>query len=177
MDATEENKVLWLASWYPNREDRSDGDFIQRHARAVALFYQVHVIYVMKAKKGSRGDEREINVEGNLTEEIIYYSPFRTGIRPLDRFLSQRKFNKCYRKAITAYITEKGKPPLVHVHVAMKAGLAAIWAKKKWDIHMRLPPMALHSQYGAILATVSIKGTPFSHIHPRMVLPYIKGMV
>ena len=127
-------KILWLTSWYPNRMDEFDGDFIQRHAKAVALFCRVHVIFVVKATNKLSVTEKEERTEGNLTEQIIYYSSPKTGISLLDRFLSQRKYNQCCRKAITAYINTNGNPDYVHVHVAMKAGLAALWIKKKWNI-------------------------------------------
>ena len=35
--------ILWLPSWYPNKLDPFDGDFIQRHAVAVSAFVPVHV--------------------------------------------------------------------------------------------------------------------------------------
>ena len=43
-------KILWLASWYPNRNDPFDGDFIQRHARAAAIDHDIHVIHVSEAE-------------------------------------------------------------------------------------------------------------------------------
>ncbi|HMK03435.1 MAG TPA: glycosyltransferase [Ferruginibacter sp.] len=134
MNADHGQKILWLASWYPNRRDRTDGDFIQRHARAVARFCMVHVISVLKNDDTAVPVEEEMKVEGNLTEQIIYYTSPKTGIRLLDRFLSQRIYRECCRKAIAAYIEKNGKPGCVHVHVAMKAGLAALWIKNKWDI-------------------------------------------
>ena len=124
-------KVLWLASWYPNRMDNYDGDFIQRHARAVSGYCQVEVIYVVKTK-GEPGVEKIIT--GNLTETIIYYRSFQTGIKILDQYLSLKKYKQLYRDAISNYITGKGKPNCIHVHVAMNAGLAAFWANKKWGI-------------------------------------------
>ncbi len=39
-------KALWLTSWYPNQLDEWNGDFIQRHARAVSLYCNVEVIHV-----------------------------------------------------------------------------------------------------------------------------------
>ena len=127
-------KVVWLCSWYPNRTNAFDGDFIQRHARAVSRFCHVHVIYVVKEKNIINAVESEEKTTGQLTEQIIYYSSHETGIKPLDRFLSQKNYDQCYRKAINTYIEANGKPDLVHVHVAMKAGLAALWIKKKWNI-------------------------------------------
>ena len=39
-------KALWLTSWYPNKKDEWNGDFIQRHAKAVAAFCKTDVIHV-----------------------------------------------------------------------------------------------------------------------------------
>ena len=69
--------------------DNFDGDFIQRHARAVAGYCSVHVICVIKDVSIS-GKEPVIkkNVTGNLTEEVIYYNSAKTGLSILDRYLS-----------------------------------------------------------------------------------------
>jgi len=129
-------KVLWLASWYPNKLSPFDGDFLQRHAKAVALYERVHVIYIVKDDKRiiTQDIKTDNTTHGDLTEEIIYYSSFKTGIKILDKYFSQRKYNQLYKKAINAYIAIDGKPDLVHVQIAIKAGLAALWMKRKWGI-------------------------------------------
>ncbi len=127
-------RSLWLVSWYPSRVDKYNGDFIQRHANAVSAYCDVQVIYVVKDEKAARGVETESSDAGNLHEQIIYYRPFKTGIRYLDRFLSHRKYIRCYKQAVDEYMSRNGAPDLVHVHVAMKAGLVAQWVKKKWKI-------------------------------------------
>ena len=66
--------------------DAFDGDFIQRHARAVSEFCQVQVIHVVKANQYLQNTEKEEKTTGNLNEQIIYYAAFKTGIKPLDRF-------------------------------------------------------------------------------------------
>ena len=114
--------------------DNFDGDFIQRHARAMSGFCKVHVIYVVKIKDKLTQPGVEEKMTGNLTEQIIYYNPIQTGFKLLDKFLSQQKYNSLYREAISTYINTKGKPDCVHVHVALKVGLVALWTKKKWGI-------------------------------------------
>ncbi|CAN5119187.1 glycosyltransferase family 4 protein [soil metagenome] len=128
--------ILWLPAWYPNKLAPFDGDFIQRHARAVAIFQPVTVIYVKKDEntKYQKNIEIDISIENNLTEIIIYYNPLKTGIRVIDRLLSQRTYKKIYRQVILKYIMENGMPPLVHVHVAWKAGIVALWLKKKFGV-------------------------------------------
>ncbi len=127
--------VLWLVSWYPDRQDKFDGDFIQRHARAVSIFCKVHVIYVKKDEHlAANTISTENHLAGNLTEQIIYYNSVKTGIKLFDKFLSQRSYKKYFCSAIKHYMQASGKPQLVHVHVAMKAGVAALWMKNKWNI-------------------------------------------
>jgi len=38
--------ILFLSSWYPSHVSPSNGDFIQRHAEAIATKHNVTVIYV-----------------------------------------------------------------------------------------------------------------------------------
>lgn len=125
-------KALWLVSWYPSRVDEFNGDFIQRHARAAAIYCNVDVIYVVKSEK--RLTNSPVEKYGNLNEQIIYYYSPATGIRLLDRFLSQLKYKRIYRQAVQEYIKLNGKPDIVHVHIAMKAGLTALWIKRKWGV-------------------------------------------
>ncbi|MBL0056691.1 MAG: glycosyltransferase [Chitinophagaceae bacterium] len=127
-------KALWLPSWYPNRYDAFDGDFIQRHARAMAGHSEVTVIHVVKLKAGEAAIEPEKNKEGGLCEKVFYYSSPRSGFHLLDRFLSYRKYRSTYRKAILEHISENGLPSLVHVHVALRTGAIALWIQRKWKI-------------------------------------------
>ena len=127
-------KILWLPGWYPNRMDKFDGDFIQRHARAVSGFCNIHLVYVVKKDGSNSSTEVTVDRSPNLTEQIIYYKPVRTGIRSLDRFLSHWKYLSLHRKAIKEYIRKEGEPHCVHVHVALKTGLVAQWIKLKWNI-------------------------------------------
>ena len=162
--------ILWLASWYPNRLDKFDGDFIQRHTKAVSLYCRVHVIYVKK------DDQLEVNtvstglhVTGNLTEQIIYYNSVRTGIGLPDKILSQQKFNKVYRRAVHEYIIVSGKPDLVHVHVAMKAGNTAVWIKRKWNI-----PFIVSEHWTGYLKNADVQVGSFPLVYQRWLKKILK---
>lgn len=121
-------KILWLVSWYPNRNDRFDGDFIQRHARAAAIHHDIHVIFVTDAEM-----EREIDEEWNyvtgLTEQIIYFKRKR-GVAA--RLRKQLAWKNIYQQTVEKYIDKHGLPDCVHVHVPWKTGLIALWMKKKF---------------------------------------------
>jgi len=129
-------KALWLTSWYPNKLDAMNGDFIQRHARAVSLFCQVYVIHLEADKEGVLTDKEEVTVEKNesLTEEIVLYKPVQKfGL--LGKAMSYHKYLTLFKTHIKDYIKENGLPEIVHVHVPMKAGILALWMKKKYGIN------------------------------------------
>lgn len=121
-------KILWLVSWYPNKNDRFDGDFIQRHARAAAIYHDVHVIFVSDAEMEKTQDE-EWHYATGLTEQIIYFKR-KTGIAARAR--KQLSWKNCYQQAVKNYIEKNGLPDCVHVHIPWKAGLIALWLKKKY---------------------------------------------
>lgn len=124
-------KILWLASWYPNRCSPFNGDFIKRHAEAVSLFEEIQVICVIRDSTGSVTKDvlTEEAAQDKLTETIIYYySPKYPFF--FDKLFSERKYRQLYKEAVRNYTSKNGKPDLVHVHVAMKAGVIALWLKR-----------------------------------------------
>lgn len=132
----QEKEILWLASWYPNEKNPVVGDFIQRHALAVSKFRKLTVIYMDQWgwHETSNTDKTDIQINGNLTE-IRRYLPFtKTGFRLADRIVYNLKYFLEYRRLLQKYFTENGYPRLIHVHVPMKAGKLALWAKRKWGI-------------------------------------------
>lgn len=128
--------VLHIASWYPHSKDPFDGDFIERHLKALSLHMPVHVIHVVQ-KFHLLKDETvrtEYKTEAALSAEI-HFMPL-PGVKnlTLQRLLFTQRYNKRLKKAIEQYIHAKGKPDLVHVHVPVKAGYGALWIKRKWGI-------------------------------------------
>ncbi len=128
--------ILWVVSWYPNQLSPYDGDFIQRHAQAVSTFIPVHVLHFVRDKDKKVTDSVHIDEKqkGNLTETIIYYSKTGSPFKIADKFFSVQKFRSLYRKYISDLFQKRGKPSLVHVHIALKAGLIAKWIQKKYGI-------------------------------------------
>jgi glycosyltransferase involved in cell wall biosynthesis len=128
-------KVLWLVSWYPNRLNAFTGDFIQRHVQAASLYAEVEVIFVKKDESlAANTSEVERTVTGNLTEQIIYYNSPKINLKIIDRAISFFNYKKYYRQAVEQYVKQNGMPAYVHVHVAMNAGVIALWIKKKWNV-------------------------------------------
>lgn len=125
-------KILWLCSWYPGKTDPFNGDFIQRHARAAALFCDIHVIHLAPVnEKSPKGYDMEWRLEEGLTEQLVYY------YKPdsfAGKLLSHYRWFRLYKSILREYIRQEGRPDLVHVHIPMKAGIAALWLERKSGI-------------------------------------------
>ncbi|MFL5740751.1 MAG: glycosyltransferase [Flavisolibacter sp.] len=121
-------KILWLVSWYPNRNDPFDGDFIQRHAKAACIDHDVHVIFVGSTPL-EKEKEEEFRYSTGLTEQLIYFREKKSWI---GRITKQWTWGRLFQQAIEKYIQRNGLPHLIHVHVPWKAGLPALWAKRKF---------------------------------------------
>lgn len=127
--------VLWLASWYPTQLDPFPGDFIQRSAQAVSTKIGVNVLHIAKDESATitRHLKTIVTTNNNLTETIIYYHIRPCGIRYIDQLRSTYKYFNTGRNWLKQFKKQHhNKPILVEVGVAMRAGLLALWMKKKW---------------------------------------------
>ena len=100
--------ILWLASWYPNALAPYDGDFIQRHAKAVSRFQKITVVYIKKDEEGiiTKDVETFFSTQNNLYEIIVFYHPLKTGLHFLNRLLSAIKYKRVYRRILRKYIKD-----------------------------------------------------------------------
>lgn len=127
-------KVLWLASWYPSRLDGFTGDFIERQARAVSKYVQVIVLVILKDETLDFSEvEIEKTVEENLTVYRVFYGKTNTPFW-IESFLSVKKYFTLQKQLYRQIEKEWGKPDMVQVQVAMKAGMLALYLKKKYRI-------------------------------------------
>ena len=128
-------KVLWLASWYPGEYEHTNGDFVQRHARAAAMYIPVDVIHVAQAGIDiATKRNTTITKEGQLTEYNYSFHHSPLSIPLCNKVLYNLRYLSFYKKILKQYIQEKGKPDIIHVHAPMKAGILAVWLKKKYGI-------------------------------------------
>lgn len=139
-------KVIWLTSWYPNPIRPFDGDFVQRHARAVSQFIPVTVFYVDQS--GHRVPVYKSEVikrrEPNLVERIIFFKYKATGFDLLDKLWYNYLYFRTYKRAIRKYIKRKGKPDLIHIHIPMKAGVIGKWIEKTYNIPYIVSEQSAH---------------------------------
>ncbi len=130
------NYALWIPSWYPSRVDNFAGDFIERHAKAAALFIPLHVIFIVKDPNLGLGiTEKEERLYNDNSGATIYYygSANHTGFLELlfSFFFQLKLFAKAYNNFIKLY----EKPSLIHLQVAVKYSWIAWW----WSVSKNIP--------------------------------------
>ena len=129
-------KILWLCSWFPNELDAYGGDFIERHAKSLAIHHPVDVIHIVQNQKLSneagtlfcKSEKDGLRVMAHTVPVLMLNIPFFNKITFNIRYLVFLK------KVLNLYISENGRPDLVHVHVPVKIGAGALYLKKKFDI-------------------------------------------
>ena len=116
--------VLFLSSWFPSKTHPTLGNFVQRHAEAVALFANITVLYLSKNNKTS-AFEIEDEVEGNVRIVRVYYRSngmlFRNRIQALKKGIAHINFNQ-------------NKPDLVQLNMVWPEGWQALFIQRKWKI-------------------------------------------
>jgi glycosyltransferase involved in cell wall biosynthesis len=130
-------KILWLVSWYPNATDPFTGDFIKRQAEAVSAFQSLKIIFVGKKTENPIDDQTNLTAldsdNKTLQEFILYDSTIENGI-PGSKIVSLYRYFKKHLGIIRLLKKSGELPDLIHVHVAMKAGLVALYLKWKYKI-------------------------------------------
>ncbi len=122
-------KILFIASWYPTKELPANGDFIQRHAKAVSLFADVTVLHISSATQNKKFFIEDIMNE-NIREIRIFHKKVNLKISLLKNifnlFIKFKAFIHVYKKL--------GKVDLVHLNVMFPAGLFALYLNRRFSI-------------------------------------------
>lgn len=128
-------QILWLASWYPDLYEGKNGDFVKRHAKALALINPVQIIHIVQA--GSHiNTYNNVNIyeEAGLRELTASFKYKSWGIEWMDKLRYNLKYQLFYIRIIKKYVQQNGMPDLIHVHAPIKAGIIAYRVCKRWNI-------------------------------------------
>ena len=116
--------ILFLCSWYPSRVLPTNGDFIQRHAAAVATQHNVTVFHIITDKNCTQKIEIVDEVIQNIRTIIAYIKP------------TSNRFSKAlmFRKAQQKLLEKVTKIDVVHVNKLFPMGLFALKLKRKFKL-------------------------------------------
>lgn len=106
--------VLVLSSWYPNRKDSLDGNFVQNHVKAISLYHNLKVVYATSFPTEGNYEIEEVKNE-NYSETIVYF--------PYHKYKIIRLFRKI--KAYNIGIKSIGAYDIIHANVFFYIGIYA----------------------------------------------------
>lgn len=142
-------RILILPSWYPNEASPVNGIFIQEQAKALARMYEVAVLVPMLVGWRQCGRSRSLlKFRGDQSTGLTVYREL--AFVPFPKVLRIIYF--CYvaaaRKGLSKILAEWGKPDLIHTHVVLPAGWAAVHLGKQNHIPVVLTehsgPFSVH---------------------------------
>ena len=123
--------ILFLASWYPNKVQPSNGNFIQQHAQAVSAHCNVFALHII-----SRIQKEEFVIEQNkkegVLETIVYYKKITSKIPGLNLILKQKIRRKAHSIGYHKILEKAKHIDLTHLNVCFPAGLFALHLKNKY---------------------------------------------
>ena len=118
--------ILFISSWYPSKTHPTLGNFVRRHAQAVATQHDVTVIHANHAN-GLKLPDDESNFIGGVHEHITY---FNKGI-----LMSKSRRIIAYKKLFLNWLDAGNPlPDVVHLNVLHPAGKIALWLKENFKI-------------------------------------------
>ncbi len=121
-------KILFLASWFPNRTSKVLGIFIKRKALAVSARCDVAVLYVTAdASLKDKKFEIDCRDEAGLLITRVYFKYIGNGI--IKKIFYNLSFVTAHYLGWIKIKQVWGKPDLIHVNVIDRAGYIALLLK------------------------------------------------
>ena len=124
MNSNTRFKVLFISSWFPNKLEPTNGNFVQRHAEAVSLLHDVEILHAIGDFTQNEKFIFDDKVINGIRTLIVYY---KNSNNPLLNFYRRMKAYQLGFKRVE-------KPDLVHGNVLHNNMLFAVYLKKKYKI-------------------------------------------
>jgi glycosyltransferase involved in cell wall biosynthesis len=126
MQVKPQRHILFLASWYPNRNKPSHGIFVKRQAEAAALFQKISALHVCSDEKANETYEITQSSENGVKSTVVYYKKVTSAIPVFSGALKFYRYLKAHLLGYKAIVKDAGKPALIHLNIAQRAGIAAL---------------------------------------------------
>lgn len=162
-------KILFISSWYPNRLEPTNGNFVQRHAEAVAIYHDVEVLHAIgdfNLNSPFEIVDEHMNAVRTVT---VYYKNSRNRMK---NFLNRmRAYHLGFKKIHF--------PDLVHANVLRNNLLFAFYLKKKFKIPFVVSEhwSGFLPERSATLSPLTLKAARFIAGHAEAVLPVSENLL
>jgi glycosyltransferase involved in cell wall biosynthesis len=121
--------VLYISSWFPTKLTPTNGDFVERHAIAVAEYCNVSILHVCFDPTLSVSFILDNKKSGNANSYIYYLKSPNYSLAFLNKLIRLIKYIWFYIKGLNQIESRHGKVNLVHANVLFPIGLIALYYK------------------------------------------------
>ncbi len=140
-------KVLFLTRWYPSRNDPLDGNFIENHVRAVALYCDVAVLYVGADPKMNQSVYHEVQKENGVVVVRVWYRNNDVPRKGIGRVIKFFRYLRCTYVGWQLIRTHWGWPDVSHVNIFTRPSLLALYLDFVHGIPFLLTEHSSHFVY------------------------------
>ena len=127
-------KILFLSSWYPNRKQPRLGNFIQRHAEAVAAHSQVASLFVMSDEDCQQTFELELQMIQNVLTVNVYYKKIKYLLPVIARVHKAIRYTRAHFMGLREIKKQLGDIDIIHQNVLLPSGAIALLFKYIYGI-------------------------------------------
>ncbi|QTE23985.1 glycosyltransferase family 4 protein [Polaribacter cellanae] len=111
--------ILFLCGWFPSKVFSNNGDFIERHAKAVATKHFVTVLHIITDKNATKSIEIVSKKEANVTTHIAYLKKADHKLKKVSLFI----------KAFFALLKKVETVDVVHLNEIFPFGMFSLYLK------------------------------------------------
>jgi glycosyltransferase involved in cell wall biosynthesis len=167
------NHILFISSWYPNRNNLTHGIFNKSFVQAAASFNQISVLHVCSDEHLSTPFEIVESNNENIITTYVYYKKVNSKIPVFSQLQKFYRFIKSYDLGYKRLTRKAGAPDLAQLNVVMPAGLGILFLFRKY----KLPFIVNEGWTGYYPEDGNYKGFPLKYItkrvlsHAKLIMP------
>lgn len=125
--------ILFISSWYPNRNNPTHGIFNRYFAEAASLFNKVRVLHVCSDENVYSDFEIEEDDQKIFTV-TVYYKKVRSKFPFFSSILKHNRFIQAFQLGFKKIKEKSPTIDLIHLNVVMPAGIGALHLSRKYNI-------------------------------------------
>jgi glycosyltransferase involved in cell wall biosynthesis len=125
--------ILFISSWYPNRNNPTHGIFNKAFAHAASLYNKVSVLHVCSDENLNTGFEMVESAEENINTVTVYYKKVRS-LPLLAQLQKRRRLLQAFEMGYKRLVEKTGAPQLMQLNVVMPAGIGVYQLSQKYHL-------------------------------------------
>jgi len=126
--------ILFISSWYPNRNKPTHGIFNRCFAEAAALHSRVSVLHVCSDESLLSDTELSWQEDGQITTLVVYYKKITSSLPLVSQWQKRKSVIAAFELGYEKLIEKAGRPDLIQLNVIMPAGIGVLHLAKKYGL-------------------------------------------